>query len=226
VEDTTNDLFSEIQEELRQERILKFWKAYHKPFLASIAAVVVGIVAYSSWTQSDRSKAEETAAELVAVAHTLDKGDTEQALLRLRNLERTAPKKATYIAAILRCFLSLESTAASEEEKVQALSQLQSLAKNPKIQRIWTDLALLKMVSYALTRPSQVQQVDSLLEELSAEGRPYRIAALELSAVQALQKGEKDRARDIFQKISEDSNAPSMAKERAVLMLQGPTLRP
>jgi hypothetical protein len=225
VENTTNDLFSEIQEELRQERILKFWKAYHKPLLASVSAVVIGIVAYSSWTQHARTKSEEAAAEFVTIAYALDQKNAEQAFLRLRNLERTAPKKAAYLATIIRCSISLESPSASEEEKNQALTQLQALSKNPKLGKIWADLALLKVVSYVLAQPSQAQRVEEALKRLSEEGSPYFTAALELSAVHALQKGDKERARTFFRQIIDREDTSPMTKERALLMLQGPSLR-
>jgi hypothetical protein len=223
--DVTDDLFSEIQEELRQEKVIKFWKMYHKPLLIGVVTVVIGIVSYSSWSQYTHNKAEETAAELIELAHVAAQGDTTQAFLRLTALERNASRKASYLATIIRCSMTIESVSASDEEKAQAFTQLNGLAKNPKLNRIWADLALLKAVYYALAMPSQTQKIEEHLADLSEVGRPYRAIARELSAVYALQKGDTTKARTLFEQILEDAEVPSSMKERATLMLQGPALR-
>ncbi|MDR0406582.1 MAG: tetratricopeptide repeat protein [Holosporales bacterium] len=223
--DGTDDLFSEIQEELRQEQLVKFWKTYKKPLVIGVTTVVLGIVAYSSWNQRTQRKAEESTAELIEIAHTIARGDTSQAFLRLTNLERNASRKTACVTRIIRCCLTLESSTASDEEKAQASALLYELAKNPRLERIWADLALLKAVYYALLMPHQVQQVDTYLADLATAGRPYRITALELSAACALQKGNKTQARSLFEQILREAGASSMAKERATLMLQSPALR-
>jgi hypothetical protein len=223
--DVTDDLFSEIQEELRQEKAIKFWKTYHKPLLIGVLTVVAGIVVYSSWTQHAHNKAEEAAAELIEVAHVAAQGDTTQAFLRLIALERNTSRKASYIATIVRCSITLESASTSDEEKAQAFTQLYELAKNKKLSRIWADLALLKAVYYALATSSQTQHIEEHLADLSAAGRPYRAMACELSAVHALQKGDKAKSRALFEQILEDAGASPSMKDRATLMLQGPDLR-
>jgi hypothetical protein len=216
---------TEIQEELQREKIIKFWQTYHKPLIAGVLVVIVGIVAYSSWSQHAQNKAEATSAELIEIAHIAARGDMPQAFLRLTALERSSPRKASYLATIIRCGLTFDSPSSSDEEKTQALDQLHALAKNPKLNRIWADLALLKAVYYMLTLSSQTPQIEEHLTELSTAGRPYCAVARELSAVHALNNGDKARARALFEQILEDPEASSSSKERATLMLQGSTLR-
>ena len=57
--DDINSIIREINEELKNDRLMEFFKKYKDAILVTVAVAVIGILAYSSWYNRRNQQKEE-----------------------------------------------------------------------------------------------------------------------------------------------------------------------
>ena len=84
-----SDIFREVEEDVRRERLEKFWKAYGDYVIALAALIIVGIAGFELWqryqaSQRDKASVAFSAAQRIA--------DPKAAALAFSDLAKSAPK--------------------------------------------------------------------------------------------------------------------------------------
>jgi hypothetical protein len=67
-----SDLFNEIDEEVRRDKVLDFWMRHRNGLIALAVLIVLGTAGYTSWQKHVRAKAEATAARFEAAIYARD----------------------------------------------------------------------------------------------------------------------------------------------------------
>ncbi|WP_188259294.1 tetratricopeptide repeat protein [Azospirillum tabaci] len=203
-----SDIFREVDEDLRRDRMERVFKRYGGIMLAAALAVVAatgGTVAWRNWQQSQKqSETTALAAALSQAAQGPDKG--------VEALAAFAGKADPGMAALAQ--LNAAALLAREGKTAEAVAVYDKLSGNAGAGAVYRELAALLSVMHQLESgaPAQLQ---ARLQPLTADNSPWRFSAREMSAVLAARAGDKDRARTLFQQLADDSQAPAGVRSRA-----------
>ncbi|CAO3445418.1 hypothetical protein [Azospirillum argentinense] len=203
-----SDIFREVDEDLRRDRMERVFKRYGGIMLAAALAVVAatgGTVAWRNWQQSQKeSGTTALAAALSQAAQGPDKG--------VEALAAFAAKSDPGMAALAQ--LNAAALLAREGKTAEAVTVYDTLSNNAGAAAVYRELAALLSVMHQLESgdPAQLQ---ARLQPLTADANPWRFSAREMSAVLAARAGDKERARTLFQQLADDSQAPAGVRSRA-----------
>ncbi len=206
---TQDNLFREIDEDLRQERYTKLWKKYGSYVIAAAVALIVGVAGFKGWEAWDiktrRAEGEQFNNALQLVA------DKQTAAAREAFAQIAVESGAGY--AMMARF-NEAALLADGGDRASATAAYRELAADTGIDPLYRDLATLLGVLHQMTGadPGDLRQ---RLAPLTADDNPWRFTAKELTAVLALRSGDREKAREIFTILAGDALAPQGLRTRA-----------
>jgi hypothetical protein len=210
VADEISSILEEINEELKNDQLLMFFKKHKNAVLGVLSVSVVGILIYSSWHTRKTKQLEEITNTLL---DELRQDHKDSGIIG--SLLANAPTELIPILTIIESGrkLSLSGDASDVSKNAEALL---SLTKKHGVDVVWKDLA---MIVYASHKLKSSEDLMELLRPLTTEGRPFRFMAMEILAVNCKNLGDHEKAREYLGKIIESHVAPSTLKKRALILL-------
>ena len=199
-----DSFINEVSEEVRRDRLYGYVRRYG--WIAATAVIVlVGGAAWNEWRKATARAEAQALGD--GILEALE-GDTAEA--RAQALS-SLPAEGT--AATLLAMLSAAEVAEGDN-RAAALDRLDAVAADPALDPLYRDLAQLKAV---ILRGRDLSPEDRLLRlsSLAAPGAPYRVLALELTALAHVDAGEPETAIDILQEIIADDGATEALRRRA-----------
>ncbi|OUS18422.1 hypothetical protein A9Q97_01055 [Rhodospirillales bacterium 47_12_T64] len=207
------DIFQEIEEDLKRERVEVLWKKYGNWVIGAAVAIVLataGIKGWGSYQQSVQSEKSETFA---AAFELSEAGKTDEAQTKLESLSSEDDGYGTLARFEQARMLS------DKGDTSAAVKIWDDIAKSdPPIQKL-KDVASL-LAAMHLVEDGDITDVKQRLASLSVAGAPFRFSALELQALVALREGDNAAARAFFQQLADDTEAPNGIRGRAVQILE------
>ncbi len=207
------DIFHEVDEEVRRERLKKLWQRYGNYIIAGCLLLIVGIAAWRGydWLQTKRA-AESGAAfeQAVTLAESGKPQEAEAAFAKLAN-DGTAGYR---VLARLR-----EAAELAQSDPKAAIKAYDEIAADRGAGQVMQDLATLR-AGYLLIDQSSYADLRSRLEPLTGPGRPFRYSARELLALSAWTHGDVAAAKQWTEAIIGDPQTPSSARGRAEVLGQ------
>ncbi len=192
------DIFKEVDEELRRDHAAKVWKKYGHVVIGAAVTVVLATAGYQVWTWWDVKQRTELSQGYAAAVDLFEQGRTEDAAAAFGGLAAAGGGYGT-LAAFNRARLLAEAgdTAAA----IEAWDRLAASASAGPAFR------------GAATVLSVMHQSDS--------GDPADLEARRepLTAIMALRRGDRTRAREIYTRLADDRTAPVGLRGRASQML-------
>lgn len=208
------DIFQEVDEDVRREQMLKWWKRYgnYVAIVAVVAALAVG--GFWEWRKQVESDRQ-------AVGAQFHRG---QMLARQGQFAEAA--KAFEDAAIdagagYRALSALQRAAALVRTKDMdgAVAVYDKLAADSGAEAEWRDLASL-LAAYHLVDKAAYPDVERRVAPLANnEGNQWRHLAREVLAAAKLKAGDVEGARKLFQQVADDATATANVRARAAEML-------
>jgi len=201
------DIFEEVEEGLRQDRLTGLWKKYGI-FAYIAAALLIGGVAFNEYRQVQAANTvEENASRLEAALTDVDARNYESAATQLSALieDDIAPSKvaAHYLAGVR---LDGNGDAAAAAEVLSAsVGDLEDPTEK---------LALIKS-AYLQADTLSRSELEGILSPLTSGDGPFAALASELVAAKALQDGDIEFARREFNFLRLAQNAPPGVVTRA-----------
>lgn len=192
----TDSFVDEVNEELRRDKLFATLRRWGPVALLAVVGLV-GYTAYSEWRAADQRAQAQAAGDALYAA--LEDADVPAAIAAL---DHQGPVEALAHAAAL--------TQAGDRDGARAA--LEALAAAPDTDAIYTDLAALK--AQMLGAPDM-----AVLEQLSLPGRPYRLPALEQTAIARLAAGDADGAIAAAQAVIEDAGVTRGQAERMMTLM-------
>jgi hypothetical protein len=184
------DIFEEVEEGLRQEKLTVAWKKYGI-FAYLAVALIIGGVGLNEYLQYSKARTIETnASKLEAALAELDERNYDAAAAGLVELVesdvRVSPVAGHYLARV-----RLDANG-DEAATVEVLMRSAGAVETPT-----EKLALIK-AAYLKADTSPRSELETLLAPLSGEESAFGALALELIAAKALQEGDVEFARKQF----------------------------
>ncbi|GJL85480.1 MAG: hypothetical protein DHS20C02_12550 [Micavibrio sp.] len=170
------DVFAEVDEALKQERLEKLWADYGKWIIAAIVAIILGTAAsstYRSWNESVQIK------QTNAVLEALDAEDMPAALTQASENVRPGLRGIALLTAA--------GTLISEDKPDEALALYEKAADDSAIPAELRDLAIIMSVRLGADKKDAQEKKDTFLSRLQSVSSnaksPWRFHAHLESAV-------------------------------------------
>lgn len=208
------DIFEEVDEEVRRERLTKLWRQYGKYFIAALVLVVGGTAATVGWREYRAMSQRQFSDQFAAATVLAREGKTVEAVEALGRLSGDASAGYAMLARFREA-----AVRAGAGDGAAAIAIYEALAADGGLDRIYRDLATLLAVMHQVDT-GEADALSRRLESLAADDSPWRHTARELLAALALKAGDRTRARKEFTRLADDLEAPRGARARAAEMLR------
>lgn len=208
----SDELFREVDEEVRQEQYLQLWKRYGVYIAGVVLAVIlitVGVVVWRDIQQSQR----EADGEVLLAAIAASQGQTDAALDQLAALAEQGTTGYRLLARLR------EGALLAQQGDIRgAVATYDAVAADSAHADIYRDLARLLAVAHGMPVMDRAE-VEERLAPLVGDDNPWRYSARELVAVVRMAADDKAAATEAFQALVDDVGAPAGVRGRAAEML-------
>jgi hypothetical protein len=206
------DIFQEVDEEVRQDKLNRLWKKY-APVLIGLAVLVVlataGITGWRQYVNNEREKASDA---LIAAMSQAASGDRAGAINALDALSVDAREPDATLARLRAAGLRAESGDAKAAAFQYA--EIARTASDNDIRQLAEVLAGIQAVS-----AESLDAGIAKLKPLADTGGPWHNVAREYLAYLTFKKGDVAQAQAIWRQISQDAEASEALKARAAELL-------
>mgnify|MGYP000929540639 CR=1 FL=1 len=209
----STDIFSEIDEDLRRQKLERIWKTHGRTILVVGALLLLASGAYAYWQGRQMTRLEAATATLTTSLQKLKDDNREAILGELSAFAPTAPEGQARLAKLYA------STLADKLDKdEQAKTELTTLAEDSRQPALYRDFARLLLVYRELDTGDPIA-LQNRLSPLKGKDKPWRFAAEELSALLSLKQGDSASAKAALERLQADKDAPQGVRERATRIL-------
>lgn len=209
-----SDIFREVDEDLRRDQFMRFWKSYGAAVVTGALLIVVGTGAYVGWKQWRASHMEERTAVLSQALELArpEEGQTLDPKAAADALAKAAAELGDDHAIIARFY---EAGLRSRDGQYdQAVALYDQIAGSGEADPILRDLALLLSVQHQVDK-GDVATLRGRLEPLMASGNVWRASATEMAAILAIRAGDTAQAGTLFRSLADDAQTPQGIRARA-----------
>jgi hypothetical protein len=217
VADQTEDaLIREINEDLREEQMMKLWSRFGGYIVGAAIAVVAIVAGYQGWKQYDISTRTNEGDSFYSATLLAESGNKDAAIQAFGQLSVDARSGYGTLAGFQQAALM-----ADQGDIKGAAALYQTLAKANA-----SDIAIggLANVLGAMLEINagdyDVAGMTLRLEAISSDDHPYRHSARELLGLVAMNAGNTTQALETFKRLSEDAATPKGTRERANNLVQ------
>lgn len=204
-----SDIFQEIDEDLRQDKAARLWKAYGK-YLVSLAILIILAIAGYRFIEHINEENREQASELYELASEAGRTGDKKAAIELFSDERFDGAIGYAIISKLK-----KAALAKSNNDLEGMAiVLKEIVTNEEIPSYLRNLARLKLI--ASDSNNYISQLDALIE---GDG-PWKFLALELKGGMELEVGNLKEARSIFKELTNEADTPNNMRRRASEILK------
>jgi hypothetical protein len=205
------DIFHEVDEEVRRERLQKLWERYSIYIITLAVLVVAGIGAWRGYEWWLAKQAAEAGARFEQALTLSEQGKHAEAEQAFSKIATDAP--AGYrVLARLRAAAELAQTSPADAVKVY-----DQIDADPSLSQTLRDLAALR-AGILLVDTAPLADMRKRLDQLTEPGRSFRASARELLALSAWRNHDADAARKYIDMITADPETPPGARARAEVL--------
>jgi hypothetical protein len=199
-----SDIFREVEEDVRKERLEKLWKAYGDYVIALMALIILSVAGYELWTRYQASQRAKASNDFVAAQRVTDPA---KAAATFETFSKTAPGGYGVLAKLSEAN-ALPATGKVNEAialyKDIANSDSGPLGATARLRAAWLEA---DTASHA--------DLTTLLAPINTADNPWRLMAREVLAYSDFKSGNTKEAMFTFQSLARDPEAPQALKGRA-----------
>jgi hypothetical protein len=203
-----SELFDEVDEEVRRERLKQLWDRYSLHIIALAILIVAGVGGWRGYQYLEAKKAAEASAAFDRAVELSEQNKHSEAEIAFADLAAKAPSGYRMLAR-----LRMAAEVAARDP--QAAAKLyDDIAADSSVRAPERDLARIRAAQLLLdstTYPNMLQR----LEPATAEGSTFRHTAREMLALSAWHSNDATAARKWLDQIANDSDTPPSLRSRA-----------
>ena len=205
------DIFQEVDEEVRRERLQKLWERYGNLVIAACILIVVAVGGWRGYQWWENKKAGEsgTAFENALTLAQAGKHDDAEAAFAKLAVDGTAGYRSL---ARLQQAAELAQT-----DKNAAVKAYDDIAADKSVGQAIQDLAALRS-GFLLVDSAPYSEMQQRLEPLTGADKTFRHSARELLALSAWKSGDMTAARQWTDMIITDPQSPQGSRSRAEVL--------
>ena len=207
-----DDIFKEVDEELREERLTKIWKRIGPYVVGILSGAIIITSAVIGYREYDETQRQNWGVQFAEAMNLSEEGNWQESL----DLFDTLTEKTNLGYKTLSLFQAA-SLYARNGNKEKALEIYQSL-ENKALDENFRDLATLMLI-YLQFDNADPEILEKRIEKLASKGNPWYYNAVELKGFLFAKQKNKEKQIEIFNILSKDNKAPEGVRTRANDML-------
>jgi hypothetical protein len=205
------DIFQEVDEEVRRERLKKLWDRYGVLIIAIAVLIVLGVAGYRGYQYWVTKQAQAAGAQF------------EQAVM-LGEQDKHAEAQAAFAAIAAEAPAGYRTLArfraAAELAKTDpkgAVGAYDAISADGAVGQNFQDAAALR-AGMLLVDTASFEEMRRRLEPLSEPSRPFRHSAREMLALSGWRNGDTAAAKKYIDQASDDSETPPGVRSRMEIL--------
>ena len=212
----SDEIFREVDEEVKRERWLALWNQYGWYMVGLIVFVIASTEAVKGWQSYREARQADLSQRFHIAAQEAAGGDMQGAVAGLEELAEAGNGGYAMIARFRHAALMTENG-----DPAAAVALYRAIADNDAFEDLYRDLAVLMMAMNSLAAaPVDGGDIQTRLAALSDGANPFRHSARELAAALALTRGDKGSAVGLLKSLTDDTETPLGIRRRAAVLLQ------
>jgi hypothetical protein len=205
------DIFHEVDEEVRRERLQKLWERYSFHIVAGAVLVIAVIGGWRGYEWYIDKQAAAAGAQFESAISLSEEGKNAEAAEAFDKLAAQAP--AGYrVLARLRAAAELAKTKPQDAAKAY-----DALAADGSLGQTLQDLATVRAAMLRLDTAS-LADMQKELTPLAEPGRAFRHSAREILALSAWRNHDVASARKYIEMINNDAESPPVMRTRIEML--------
>ena len=206
------DIFHEVDEDIRRERLKRIWERYGALILAAVVLVVAGIGGWRGYEYYQNQRAADSGAQFEAAMALADGG-------KLQEAEQAFAKIASDGTAGYRLLARLrEAEAMAQRDRAGAVALFGKVAADSSAGTRFQDLASVR-AGFLLVDNAAFPDMEKRLQTATGAQRPFRHSARELLALSAFKAGDVQGLRRWADMINGDGETPAAMRSRVEALL-------
>jgi hypothetical protein len=209
-----NDSFiREVNEELRSEQMRTIWKRFAPFIIAAAVLIIVGVAGTSLYQWWEASQSSASGDRFLSALKDADEKRADAAAKELGPLAKDG-----FGSYPVRARMRLATLKAEKGDTAAAISDFSAIGKDQAVPAAIRNASRLR-AAWLLVDAGTYEQVAAEVETLAVPSSAMRHGAREVLGLAAYKAGDYSKARDWFQLIVDDSEAPGGVVGRARTML-------
>lgn len=205
------DIFSEVEEEVRRERLEKLWKEYSDYIIAGVAFVVIGVAGWQLWHVYEQRQALKASQEFMAAEQLLDSGQNAAAAQAYGHLAATAPSGYATVSRLEEA--GALAASGRQDDSLKLYREIVS-ANDP----ILSAVARIR-IAWQIVENSPPAQVQQTLGPLTDPNSTWNPLAREILAYADYRSGDAKDALAEYKKLAADKSVDGSLAQRASAMV-------
>ncbi len=204
------DIFHEVEEDVRRERLEQLWKKYGDYAIAGVALIVIAVAGLQLWRVYDQKQRIKASSEYMAAAQMLRSGQSNVAAEMFAKLAKIAPGGYADLSRLQEAEALMSTgnrTDALAIYKQIAAGNDPHLGAIAKIQTAW-----------AIVDQVPAQEVKAQLAPLNTPGSAWAPMAREILAYADYRAGHAKAAAGEYESLAANKDAPDGVRQRARVM--------
>jgi len=202
-----SDIFREVEEDVRREKLEKFWKAYGDYIIALGALIILGIAGFELWQRYQANQRDKAAIAFMAAQRITD---PRQAANAFADLAKTAPSGYRLLSRLEQANSML--AAGQRETAVTVYKEIADQDKSGigAVARVRAGWATVDTASRA--------DLQTLLAPLETQSSVWKPMADEILAYSDYRNHDTAKATQEFDSLASNPATPGALKSRARAM--------
>ncbi len=210
-----NDTFiREVSDELRSDQMKAIWKRFRFVIIAVALSIVVGVGGNQIYQYWQEGQASASGDRFLAALKTIEEGNKQEAQKQLEALAGDGFGSYPLLAKMRLATLHVE-----KGDIAAGISAFSEIGKDGNIPQALRNTAKLR-AAFLLVDHGTYSQVSTEVEALSVPSNAMRHSAREALGLAAYKADDHVKAREWFQLIVDDNEAPGNVSARARMMLE------
>jgi len=202
------DIFHEVDEEVRRERLAKIWERYSALIIGACVLIVAGVGAWRGYDWYIARQAALAGTQFEAAVTLAEENKATEAQAAFAKVAAEAPAGYRTLARFR------DAAELAKSRKDEAVKAYDALASDPSLAPIWQDLASVR-AGLLLVDTAPLAEMQKRLEPLAESGRIYRHSARDILALSAWRVKDMAAVKKYLDMISADAETPQGIRSRA-----------
>lgn len=207
-----SDIFQEVDEEVRREKLKQLWDKHSGLIIAVAFLIVLAVAGWRGWQWWEAKKAGEAGAAYEAADTLAEEGKHAEAQAAFAKIA------AEGTAGYRRLARLREAAELARTDKAAAVKAYDALAADSSLGPVLQDLAQVR-AGLLLVDTAALPELTTRLEPLTARDRAFRHTAREILALAAHRAGDRAAARRWFDMITTDAETPEAMRARVDVLI-------
>ena len=203
------DIFQEVDDEVRQARLMRLWGRYGRYLILALVSIVAATAAKVGWDEFRIRQMSAESTMFLAGIDLAENGNHEQAAVAFNTLANESGAGYSQLAALREAAALVDSGQSS-----RAISVYDELANAPGTEPFLAELSIILGAIQLLEQGLSNDAIRSL-QPIALGSGSWQYLGREIMALSRIQAGELQEASKLLVSLTDDPTSPASIRTRA-----------